>query len=67
MSDAVADTASPQQRAYAAAILAYRLAQQHAESLGEVYALAVHMAEVLKARMEQARRELPHIEECPRH
>ena len=52
------EAVSEAQRAYAASLLAYRLAQQHAERVGDLYAQAAHMAEVLRGRMEEARRAL---------
>lgn len=46
------------QRRYADTILAYRLAQQQVERLTEAQQAAAHMADVLRARMEEARRGL---------
>lgn len=51
------DEVSAEQRAYAASILAYRLAEQQVQRVAELHAQAVHMAEVLRGRMEQARQE----------
>jgi hypothetical protein len=55
MSKEVETTA--EQRAFAALVMAYRLAEQQPSQTRDLYERALHMADVLRARMEAAQQE----------